>query len=412
MNYSEKAIRIVNDAERKLNFDEVNDIALFNQAKVLQAFRKNRLSYRHFAGTNGYGYGDEGKDTLSRVYADVFNAEDAIVSPYLASGTHALTLMLRGILMPDDVLLSISGKPYDTLDYVINGTNIGSFRDYGVKYRQIELVSGKFDYESIQKQLNNVNVVFITRSKGYEWRDSQSIESIKNVISMIKSVKPDVIVAVDNCYGEFSDKTEPVGAGADVMAGSLIKNPGGGIAPSGGYIAGRKDLIERISYMLTAPGIGMEIGSYEYGYRLYYQGLFLAPSVVKNAIMTSMLIGQAFYDLGLPTTPEPGKKCNDIIRSIKFPDKDSLIAFCQSIQEISPVDSFVTLMPSQMPGYKSDVVMASGAFVAGSSIELSADSPIREPYIAYFQGALTYEHGKLAAIHSVEKYLKKVLTTG
>ncbi|MGI6701570.1 MAG: aminotransferase class I/II-fold pyridoxal phosphate-dependent enzyme [Christensenellales bacterium] len=407
MSYSDKAIKIINDAEKKLNFDLIDGTALYNQSKVLDAFRKHKVSYRHFAPTNGYGYGDEGRDVLNKVFAEVFRAEDALVSPYIASGTHALSLMLQGLLRPGDTLLNISGKPYDTLNNVISGKNVNSLEDYGVIYRRIALIDGKFDKDLITRSLDNVKMVFITRSKGYEWRNANSIEDILSICKLIKSVNPSVIIAVDNCYGEFVASIEPVEAGADIIAGSLIKNAGGGLAPSGGYIAGKKNLIEQVAYRLTAPGIGAEIGSYMYGYQLFYQGLFMAPVTVKNALMTGMLFGRAFSDIGLETMPGADERCHDIIRAIKFPDKESLIDFCRSIQRISPIDSFVTLEPWPMPGYDADVIMAAGTFVAGSSIELSADSPIKEPFAAYIQGALTYEHGKLAALHCIDKYLSR-----
>ena len=406
MNYTEQAKNIINSAESKLYFSEVNNIALYNQSKVLEAFKNNRLSYRHFSGTNGYGYGDEGRDTLNSVFKDIFKAEAAIVSPYMSSGTNAIYLMLSSILRPNNTLMSITGKPYDTLNTVINGDNVGSLKDYSINYKQVELVDNGFDYNAIKSNLEDVNVVFITRSRGYEWRNAQSIDSIKDVIKFIKGIDSNVIIAVDNCYGEFVDTREPLEVGADIIAGSLIKNPGGGIAPSGGYIAGRKDLVELASYRLTAPGIGSEVGSYAYGYQLFYQGLFMAPTTVLNAIKCNMLMGQAFSDLGMDVLPRPNTRCHDIILSIRFYDKESLINFCRSIQFISPVDSFVQLEPWAMPGYECDVIMAAGTFVAGASIELSADSPIKEPYIAYLQGALTYEHAKLAAIHAVDNYLK------
>lgn len=406
MNYSIEAQKIVNDAENKLNFQKVNDIALYNQAKILDAFKNHRLAYRHFAPSNGYGYGDSGRETLNSVFAEVMRAEDAIVSPYIAAGTHALSLMLLSLLRPNDTLLSISGKPYETLHTVISGDNKGSLKDFGINYKQVELSNGKFDYAEIKKALKGIKVIFITRSRGYEWRDAQSIEEIRKVIEFIRSFDKTVIIAVDNCYGEFVDKIEPIEAGADIMAGSLIKNPGGGLAPSGGYIAGKKSLIEQVAYRLTVPGLGSEIGSYAYGYQLFFQGLFMAPSTVLAAVKTSMLMGQVYHDIGLPTMPLPSSYCNDIIRSIRFPDADSLIDFCRSIQEVSPIDSHVRLEPWAMPGYESDVIMAAGTFVAGASIELSADSPIREPYIAYMQGALTYEHGKIATLYSLDRYLK------
>lgn len=405
MEYSSQVKDLVRNAEKKLNFEEIEEIAVFNQNKVLDAFRDNQLSARHFAPTNGYGYDDIGRDTLNKVFAQVFKAESAIVTPYIASGTHALSLMLNSVCKPGDKLTSISGSPYETLNQVITGEGIGSLKDYGVSYSQIDLINGEFDTEKIKAEMSDTNVVFITRSRGYEWRDAQSLDSIAEIIKVIKSINKDIIIAIDNCYGEFIEKYEPLEIGADIIAGSLIKNAGGGLAPSGGYIAGRKDLVERVAYRMIAPGVGLEVSSYAYGYQLFYQGLFMAPTTVLNAIKGSLLFGQVYADLGLETMPKPEAKCNDIIRSILFDTKEELIDFCRSIQEISPIDSHLTLEPWAMPGYESDVIMAAGTFVGGASIELSADSPIRAPYIAYVQGGLTYEHAKLAVLYSLQRYL-------
>jgi len=406
MEISLKVKEFVANSEKKLSkqFEQADAIALYNQQKVLDAFRKYELGQRHFAQTNGYGYDDIGRDTLCKIYADVFRCEAAIVSPLIVSGTHALTLALMGVLRPNDELVAISGAPYDTLMEVINGENNGSLKDYNVTYKQVDLVDGKFDFEKIKQTISNkTKMVYMGRSRGYEWRDALSIEQIKEVCDFIRTVKKDVIIMCDNCYGEFMDMYEPTEVGVDLMAGSLIKNPGGGIVPTGGYIAGKKSVIDLVGFRLTSPSIGMEVGSYAYGYKDFYQGFFLAPHVVAQAVKGSFLFGQVFEDLGFETMPKVTTKPNDIIRSIKFDTKDQLIAFCRSIQEVSPIDSNLTLEPWDMPGYEDQVIMAAGTFVAGSSIELSADSPIKEPYIAYLQGGLTYEHVKLACMYCVQK---------
>ena len=406
MEISLKVKEFVANSEKKLSkqFEQADAIALYNQQKVLDAFRKYELGQRHFAQTNGYGYDDIGRDTLCKIYADVFRCEAAIVSPLIVSGTHALTLALMGVLRPNDELVAISGAPYDTLMEVINGENNGSLKDYNVTYKQVDLVDGKFDFEKIKQTISDkTKMVYMGRSRGYEWRDALSIEQIKEVCDFIRTVKKDVIIMCDNCYGEFMDMYEPTEVGVDLMAGSLIKNPGGGIVPTGGYIAGKKAVIDLVGFRLTSPSIGMEVGSYAYGYKDFYQGFFLAPHVVAQAVKGSFLFGQVFEDLGFETMPKVTTKPNDIIRSIKFDTKDQLIAFCRSIQEVSPIDSNLTLEPWDMPGYEDQVIMAAGTFVAGSSIELSADSPIKEPYIAYLQGGLTYEHVKLACMYCVQK---------
>ncbi|MEG2085121.1 MAG: methionine gamma-lyase family protein, partial [Clostridia bacterium] len=362
------------------------------------------ISLRHFSQTTGYGYDDIGRDTLSKVFADIFHTESAIVSPNIVSGTHALTIALFGILRPNQKLLCITGNPYDTLLEVINGDNIGSLKDFGVSFEKIDLLNGDFDFEKIKIALNqkNIGLVFIGRSRGYEWRDALSCEQIKKAIKLVKSVNPNLTVMVDNCYGEFIETIEPTDVGADFAVGSLIKNAGGGIAPTGGYICGTKKAVEQISYRLTSPSIGAEVGSYNAGYLPFYQGVFLAPHVTANAIKGSMLFGKVFDTLGYETMPKPHQQCYDIIRSIKFNTADELIDFVRSIQKASPVDSNVVPFAWDMPGYVDKVIMAAGTFVQGASIELSADSPIKEPYIAYLQGGLTYEHVKIACLYCLE----------
>lgn len=409
MEFSENVIQIVNKAEQKAQaqFKKLEEIALFNQNKVIDAFRDNNVGQRHFAQTNGYGYDDIGRDTLCRLFAQVFGAQAAIVSPLIVSGTHALTVMLYGLLRPGDELLSVSGSPYDTLQEVIKGDNIGSLKDYNVTYKEVALKNGKFDFDKIAQSISDkTKVIFIGRSRGYEWRDALSVEEIGEMVKFVKSVKSDVIVACDNCYGEFVQTVEPTQVGVDVLAGSMIKNIGGGIAPTGGYVCGRSDLVQQIAYRITSPSIGLEVGSYAYGYREFYQGLFLAPHVTMQALKGSILFGEVFDSLGYKTMPLPGSPCRDIIRSIMFDTEDQLISFCRAIQKASPIDSNVTPFPWDMPGYENQVIMAAGTFVAGASIELSADSPIKKPYIAYVQGGLTYEHVKLAVMYCVQTLLE------
>lgn len=408
MNFSQKTVDIVNKAQEKLakQFAETEEISTFNQLKVLNAFQQNSVGLRHLSQTNGYGYDDIGRDTLCKVFADVFKCESAIVSPLIVSGTHALTLALYGVLRPGDEMLAITGSPYDTLKEVITGEGNGSLKDFKVSYRQLDLKNGKIDLEKIKEYIkDNTKLIFIGRSRGYEWRDALSVEEIAQAVKEIRAVKSDVCIMVDNCYGEFMDYSEPTEVGVDIMAGSLIKNPGGGLAPSGGYVLGKKKYIDLVAGRLTSPSIGMEVGSYAYGYKDFYQGLFIAPHVVANAVKGSMLLGQVFSDLGFETMPLPGQKCRDIIRSIKFDTKEQLIDFCRAIQQASPIDSNVVPFPWDMPGYEDQVIMAAGTFVAGASIELSADAPIREPYIAYMQGGLTYEHVKIACMYCVEKLI-------
>ena len=405
------AIQLIKQCEIELKdqFSRLDDIALYNQEKVLDAYKNQSIQARHMFGTTGYGYDDIGRDTLCRLYADIFHAESAIVSPNIVSGTHALTLMLFGVLRPGDKLLAISGMPYDTLTDVISAENKGSLRDFGVKFDKIDLktnpdLTPEFDREAIKIALENepIKAVFLARSRGYSLRQAISVEKVGEIIAFVKKISPKTLVLVDNCYGEFVEKIEPTDVGADLIAGSLIKNIGGGIAPTGGYVAGRADLVEQVSYRLTAPSLGMEEGSYVYGYLPYYQGLFLAPSAVKNALKGSLLFAKVYTKLGFETLPRADMQPYDIVTSIKLGSADKLIDFCGAIQEISPIDSNVKPMPWDMPGYQDQVIMAAGAFVQGSSIELSADSPIKEPYIVYVQGGLTYEHAYLAVLHTLE----------
>lgn len=380
--------------------ERIDKIKEYNQIKVLKAMQEERLSDSHFTNTTGYGYGDIGRDTLERIYARVFKAEDALVRPHITSGTHAISLALAGNLRPGDTLLSVTGKPYDTLLQIIGieGENLGSLKDYGINYKQIDLKEdNKIDIDRAVDCIKNdstIKMIEIQRSTGYSWRPSLSFEDIHNAIVSIKNAREDVICFVDNCYGEFIDTREPVEAGADIAAGSLIKNIGGGIAPTGGYVVGKKKYVEQAAYRLTAPGLGKELGSTFGVVRLMMQGLFMAPHItgeaLKSAIFCSRLIELAGYEV----SPKYYEDRSDIIQAIKFNNSEDLINFCKGIQKGSPVDSFVECEPWDMPGYTDQVIMAAGAFVQGSSIELSADAPIRPPYIAYLQGGLTFEHAK------------------
>ena len=390
----------------KDKFDYVDEIAYYNQVKVLKAFKEHRVALRHFNGTTGYGYDDEGRDCLGKLYASVFGAEVGIVSPHLLSGTHALTVALFGLLRPNDTLFCISGMPYDTLRGVIFGENNGSLKDFGINFEYVDLVDGKFDFEKIKTELNEkVKVVYIQRSRGYELRDAFSCEEIESACNFIRKLGFKGCIFVDNCYGEFVEKKEPTEIGADIVVGSLIKNAGGGLAQNGGYICGKQEYIELIGKRLTAPSIGLEVGSFAGGYQYLYQGLFMAPHTVAQAIKTSLLIGQAMSELGFKNYPSLDKTPHDITRAIEFDDADKMINFIREVQYASPIDSFVACEPWDMPGYDDKIIMAAGTFVSGASIELSADGPVKPPYIAYFQGGLTYEHGKYA----LERILNKLL---
>ncbi|MCG3398690.1 aminotransferase class I/II-fold pyridoxal phosphate-dependent enzyme [Staphylococcus massiliensis] len=387
-------------------FKEVDAISLYNQEKVLDAFHAVKVSESDLLGTTGYGYDDFGRDHLEEIYARTFKAEDALVRPQIISGTHAITIALQSILQAGDELLYITGTPYDTLQEVIgiNGNGVMSLKEYGVSYQDVPLKDGAFDTEQILDSIHDkTKVVAIQRSKGYDQRPSVDIDAIEAIIQTIKSKHPNVIVFVDNCYGEFVERTEPIECGADIIAGSLIKNPGGGLAKIGGYIAGRQDLIERCGYRLTAPGIGKEAGASLYSLHEMYQGFFMAPHVVaqslKGALFTSLLLEK----VNMTTSPKYNAKRTDLIQTVTFDTKEQMIQFCQSIQHASPVNAHFSPEPSYMPGYEDDVIMAAGTFVQGSSIELSADGPIRPPYEAYVQGGLTYEHVKIAVMRAVKK---------
>ena len=400
---------LLSDAEQSLRqqFSALDKIEQVNFARVMDAFRAEQIAVRHFAPTTGYGYGDDGRDTLERIYARVFGCEDALVRPAIASGTHALALCLYGLLRPGDILIAGSGKPYDTLESVIGLTDEvgqGSLKDYGIEYRQVDLKDNDVDVEELLRHLDEprVRVVALQRSRGYDWRPSLSVKRLGEVAKAVHEKRPDVVVMVDNCYGEFVQTIEPTHVGCDIIVGSLIKNPGGGLAPTGGYIAGRKDLVEKCSYRLTSPGIGREVGSYLGGYDRFYQGLFFAPHVVMQAVKGAALASAVFSKLGYAVNPTPQEERYDIIQAIKFEQSEKLIAFCQGIQYASPIDSHVTPEPWDMPGYQDPVIMAAGTFVSGASIELSADAPIRAPYTAYMQGGLTYAHVRYALGHVLE----------
>ena len=386
-------------------FRQAEEIALHNTARVLDAFQKHRVAVGHFAPTTGYGYGDIGRDTLEAIFAELFGTKAAMVRPHIVSGTHALSLCLFGLLLPGDELMYVSGAPYDTLRGVIgmDGNAPGSLAEMGVTYRQVELdAQGQLDLAAIAAAITpHTRVVAVQRSRGYSARRSITPAEIAPLAAMLKEKHPRVALMVDNCYGEFVEPLEPTHFGADLCVGSLIKNPGGGLAPTGGYIAGRQALVTRISYRLTAPGIGLEVGSYAASYQPFYQGLFLAPHVVAQALKTAILASAVFASLGMDTTPAVDAPRTDIIQMLTLGTPERLIAFCQGIQMASPVDSMAMPEPWAMPGYQEQVIMAAGTFVSGASIELSADAPMRAPYAAYLQGGLTYSHGKLALMRTL-----------
>lgn len=397
---------LLDSAERTLSqrFLALEETERTNFARVMEAFRAEHVAVRHFAPTTGYGYGDDGRDALERIFARIFGCEDALVRPSIASGTHALALCLFGLLRPGDVLVAGSGKPYDTLESVIGLTGDagqGSLREYGIGYAQVDLKDDDVDLPALLQALKDprAKVVALQRSRGYDWRASLTVERLGEVAQAVHAARPDVVVMVDNCYGEFVCDKEPTHLGCDIAVGSLIKNPGGGLAPTGGYLVGRADLVEKCACRLTSPGIGREVGSYLGGYDRFYQGLFLAPHVVSQAVKGAMLAAAVFTQLGLAVSPGPEDSRSDIIQAIRFEDPEKLIAFCQGIQYASPIDSHVTPEPWDMPGYQDPVIMAAGTFVSGASIELSADAPIRAPYIGYMQGGLTLAHVRYALEH-------------
>lgn len=402
------------EASLKERFQKFDEVAEYNQMKVLLAMQKNKVNADCFQSSSGYGYDDFGRDTLEKVYADTFHTEACLIRSQITCGTHALAIALFGNLRPGDELLAPAGKPYDTLEEVIGiRPSRGSLAEYGVTYRQVDLKEdGTFDYDAIRAAINEkTRLVEIQRSKGYQTRPSFSVSQIGELIAFVKSIKPDVICMVDNCYGEFVETIEPSDVGADMVVGSLIKNPGGGLAPIGGYIAGRKDLIDNCGYRLTSPGLGKEVGASLGVMQSFFQGLFLAPTVTAGALKGAIFAANIYEKLGYSVIPNGTESRHDIIQAVELGTPEGVIAFCKGIQAAAPVDSYVTPEPWPMPGYDSDVIMAAGAFVQGSSIELSADGPIKEPYAVYFQGGLTWQHAKLGILMSLEYLVREDLVT-
>ena len=410
----EKIEKIIRQAEEELKeiYEEIEENETIRTKQVLDAFREQGVSYRHFSPTTGYGYDDIGRDTLERIYASIFHTEAALMRPHISSGTAALSLSLFGLAGPGCKIISATGMPYDTLQGVIgtgNDTPPGSLKEMGVTFECVKLKDGRIDVPAVEKAITaNTTLIIAQRSRGYEWRPSLFPEAFRELSDMIHSRHPGIILMVDNCYGEFVCRDEPTDYGADLCVGSLIKNPGGGIAPTGGYIAGTQKAVERIAGRLTAPGLGREIGSYAASYRPFYQGLFMAPHTVAQALKTALLASRIFDNLGFETSPASNEKRADIIQAIKMMTPERLVSFCQGIQSASPVDSLAMPEPWDMPGYEDQVVMAAGTFVAGASIELSADGPMRAPYTAYMQGGLTYIHGKIA----LSEALRRMIETG
>ncbi len=392
----------------KERFEKIDKIAEYNQCKVLSAMKKNRVDAACFAASTGYGYNDLGRDKIEKVYADTFHTEAALVRPQIVCGTHALTVALSANLLPGDELLSPVGKPYDTLEEVIGiRESKCSLKEYGVSYKQVDLLSdGTFDYENIARAIGEkTKLVTIQRSKGYQTRPTFSVKQIGELIAFVKKIKPDVIVMVDNCYGEFVEEIEPSDVGADMTVGSLIKNPGGGLAPVGGYICGTQECVDRCAYRLSAPGLGQEVGASLGVMQSFYQGFFLAPTVVAGAEKGAIFAAEVYERLGFKVFPSAKEERHDIIQAVELGSKEGMIAFCKGIQASAPVDSYVTPIPWEMPGYESEVIMAAGAFIQGSSIELSADGPIREPYAVFFQGGLTWYHAKIGILTSLQEML-------
>lgn len=405
--YCDNIIKSLHD-----RFEEIDKNAEYNQMKVIKAMQDEKVAEMHLSGTTGYGYNDDGRDTLEKIYSDIFKTEDALVRPQIICGTHALNVALSSNLRPGDKLLSPVGKPYDTMDEIIGiRPSKGSLAEYGITYAQVDLLpDGGFDYEGIKNAINErTKLVTIQRSKGYASRPTLSVERIGELISFIKSIKPDVICMVDNCYGEFVERIEPSEVGADMIVGSLIKNPGGGLAPCGGYIAGKKECVEQAAYRLSSPGLGKEVGATLGVNQSFYQGLFLSPVVVAGALKGAIFAANVYEKAGFVVRPDGSEPRYDIIQAVELGSADGLLAFCKGIQAAAPVDSFVTPEPWPMPGYDSDVIMAAGAFVQGSSIELSADGPLKEPYSVFFQGGLTWYHAKLGIMMSVQKMFEKDL---
>lgn len=405
----------VRKAEEKISgqFAALDDITAYNQYKVLAALQNNRLADMHFAWKTGYGYDDPGREAVEKVYAEIFGTESALVRPTIVNGTHALAITLMGILRPGDEMIYASGGPYDTLEEVIGirGEGMGSLTDYGVTYRQVDLLpDGSLDLKTLGETISEkTRMVCVQRATGYSWRKSITVNQIEELAAFVHGIRPDIVCMTDNCYGEFLDIKEPTDVGIDVMAGSLIKNPGGGLALTGGYVCGRADLIEKISYRMTCPGIGAECGLTFGQTRTMLQGLFMAPKVVNGAVKGAILCAEVYQNLGYPVCPLPEDPRSDIIQAVCLGSPEAVVTFCEGIQAAAPVDAHVTPVPWAMPGYESDVVMAAGAFVQGSSIELSADAPIRPPYNVYFQGGLTYEHSRFGVIKSLNQLYQKGL---
>ncbi|MDU6427785.1 MAG: methionine gamma-lyase family protein [Clostridium perfringens] len=412
--FTDETIKLYNQAiiDVENEFKIYDEIREYNQLKVLKAFQEERISDNHFTNSTGYGYGDIGRDTLDLVYARIFNAEKALVRPHFVNGTHALGTALFGNLRPGDTILAVTGSPYDTLHSVIGISgeeNIGSLKEYGVNYKQVDLVDGKINIEKaleMIKEDESIKLIHMQRSTGYGWRNAFQVKELGEAIKAIKELREDLIVFVDNCYGEFIDIIEPTDVGADLIAGSLIKNIGGGIAPTGGYIVGKEKYVEQASYRLTVPGIGAECGCTFGVMKDFYQGLFLAPHVAIEALKGAIFCARIMELAGFEVLPKYNDKRSDIIQAIKFNDKEKLIKFCKGVQYASPIDSFVECEPWAMPGYSDEVIMAAGAFIQGSSIELSADAPIREPYIAYLQGGLTFDHAKIGVLLALNNIFK------
>ena len=412
INIDQNILSVINECENecKKQFEEIERIEFLNQLKVLNAFNKNHIQSYHFIGSSGYGHNDIGKEKISAIFADVFHTESAFVSPLISCGTEAISQTLFGLLRPNDSMLCISGTPYDTLKQVIygvEGKNVGSLKDYNINYYEVDLINGEFDSAKIKNAIKSINpkIVYIQRSRGYSLRNALNIDQIKNIISDIKTYS-NVDIVVDNCYGEFTEELEPTDVGADIVVGSLLKNMGGGIAPTGGYIAGKKDLIELISYKLTSPALGIDTGSYEPGYKLFFEGVFLSPHIVAEAKKLVVLASKVLSKYGFKTTPKFEDKLSDIVCCIHFNDKDKLIKFTRAIQASSAIDSDSVLEAGEMDGYEDLIIMASGSFNQGSSIELSCDGPMREPYAGYLQGCLSYQHGKIGLMNAMKAILK------
>ena len=413
MGISPVAVDIVNKAENEVSaqFEKLNDITAYNQYKVLKAMQKYRLSDTHFSWNTGYGYDDAGREITEKIFAEVFGAQSALVRTQIVNGTHALSLALSGVLRPGDEMIYCTGRPYDTLEEVIGirGEGMGSLREFGIKYKQVELdPDGHIDQAALKEAINeNTAMVCMQRATGYGWRPAVTINEIERTCAFVKSIDPKIICMADNCYGEFLAVKEPTQTGIDIMAGSLIKNPGGGLALSGGYVAGRKDLVEKVAYRLTCPGIGDECGLTFGQTRNMLQGLFMAPKVVNGALKGAVLCGKVFETLGYEVCPAPDEERSDIIQAVKLRTPEALVAFCRGVQKAAPVDSFVIPEPWDMPGYDDQVIMAAGAFVQGSNIELSADGPMRDPYNVYFQGGLTYEYSKFGVLMALDSMIKE-----